>query len=133
MKKQAIKPAVAPPASYTAPSLPTLAAFGLFTAVALTTGCKDEPRLGGSIVEASELSAEESMSIRGGIREPRYPERETEFYRTAGIFMSPTVRTNTPPPKPERETTFYVTAGIPALTSPKVIMPKPTEPEAENQ
>ena len=47
LEKQSAKPAVAPPASYRGPSLPTLAALGLLTAATTLTGCKPPVALGG--------------------------------------------------------------------------------------
>ena len=114
MKKQATKPAVTPPTSYKAPSLPTLAAFGLLAA-ALTTGCKDNSNtieLDGFVSEPRESSAEESLYTEGQFSEPVI----------AGGISEPI----------ERETAF-ITMGdpLPPL-SPNPDTPKSPEPEVEN-
>ena len=51
MNETHTKPNVAPPASYKAPSLPTLAALGAIAAAALAGGCKKTPMydLGGDV------------------------------------------------------------------------------------
>jgi len=59
MKKQDTTLNVAPPESYKAPSLPTLAALGLLSAAALVSGCSDDKHIAGGITAPKERPTEE--------------------------------------------------------------------------
>jgi len=78
MKTQTAKPDVAPPASYKAPALPTLAALGILTAATtLTTGCRGvikEPREGGVILVGQ---MEQWNTTDGIVIEPAEPATPT--------------------------------------------------------
>ena len=74
MKKKTTKPKVAPPTSYKAPSLPTLATLGVIAAATLTTGCESRrpyinhspntsyPRMGGAMAFPEEPSGKKQAS-----------------------------------------------------------------------
>ena len=76
MKKKSTKSKVAPPTSYKAPSLPTLAALGVITATvaALTTGCKQQ--VAGLMIEPCdnvvpvETDCDTTLYFPGEIAEP---------------------------------------------------------------
>ncbi|MCL2104464.1 MAG: hypothetical protein FWH21_05345 [Kiritimatiellaeota bacterium] len=94
MKKQNAKPNVAPPASYKAPSLPTLAALGVLTAATtLMTGCKDESPLPGE--PPIEKGVDSMRHLRGLIEavpsEAKNPvppeEKEAEPIEDGGVVI----------------------------------------------
>ena len=83
MKTQTAKPTVAPPASYKAPALPTLAALGILTAATtLTTGCRGvmkEPEILGGITAPREWHEEILDGVVVSPELPAAPSLPTQY------------------------------------------------------
>ena len=106
MNKQDTKLNVAPPESYKAPSLPTLAALGLLSAAALTTGCSDDKHIAGGITAPKERPAEELT------------EGEMVAPRLQGDMPAPAKATLKPTPAEEKKSP-PVLGGVPPPITPK--------------